>query len=132
MTLATWSQALAVAGGAAAGGLLRWQASLWLNRPDSLLPLGTLVVNAAGGLLIGLAMALLPREAHDPWRLLLVTGFLGGFTTFSAFSAESLTLLMRGAPGWALLHSAAHVLGALACAAAGWQLGQWGRAGAAA
>ena len=56
--------------------------------------------------------------------MLLVTGLLGGFTTFSAFSAESLGLLQRGAWGPALLHVAAHVLGGLTCAALGWTLGQ--------
>ena len=59
------------------------------------------------------------RREQQLWRLLLVTGFLGGLTTFSAFSAESLALLQRGQPGWALAHSLLHVGGALAAAAAG-------------
>lgn len=133
MSTGGWSQAAAVAAGAATGGLLRWQVGAWLNRPQAWLPAGTLLVNCAGGLLIGLAMALLSRAPDDLWRLLLVTGFLGGFTTFSAFSAESLALLLKGQPGAALLHATAHLGGALACTAAGWSIGRWWRvAGAAA
>jgi fluoride ion exporter CrcB/FEX len=63
------------------------------------LPLGTLLVNVVGGLLIGMALVALARPEQQLWRLLLVTGFLGGLTTFSAFSAESLALLQRGAAG---------------------------------
>jgi fluoride exporter len=112
-------EALAVAFGAAAGALLRWQAGLWLNARHPELPLGTLGVNVLGGLLIGLCLVLLARPDQALWRLLLVTGFLGGLTTFSAFSGESLQLLQRGAWGWALAHSLAHVFGALAAAALG-------------
>jgi len=114
-------EALAVAVGAASGALLRWQAGLWLNARHPDLPLGTLGVNLIGGLLIGFCLVLLSRPEQGLWRLLLVTGFLGGLTTFSAFSGESLQLLQRGAWGWALVHSAAHVFGALGAAA----LGAW-------
>jgi len=62
------------------------------------------------------------RTPNDLWRLLLVTGFLGGLTTFSAFSAESLFLLQREEWGVALAHTLAHVLGALLCAAIGFKL----------
>lgn len=117
-------QALCVMGGAAAGALLRWLAGLWLNPLWTGFPLGTLAVNAVGGLAIGVAMAWLTQQPDELLRLLLVTGVLGGFTTFSAFSIESLTLLQRGAFGTAILHTLAHVLGSLACAAAGWVLGQ--------
>ncbi len=113
------TEALAVAVGAAAGALLRWQAGVWLNARHAQLPLGTLLVNGVGGLLIGMALVALARPEQQLWRLLLVTGFLGGLTTFSAFSAESLALLQRGQPGWALAHSLLHVGGALAAAAAG-------------
>jgi CrcB protein len=113
--------ALAVAFGAAAGALARWQVGLWLNPRHASLPLGTLAVNVVGGLLIGMAMVLLARPDQAAWRLLLVTGFLGGLTTFSAFSAESLHLLQRGDWGWALAHSLLHVVGALGAAA----LGAW-------
>ena len=60
--------------------------------------------------------------SHELLRLLLVTGFLGGLTTFSAFSGESLVLMQRGAWGWALAHTLAHVIGAVACAALGYRL----------
>jgi CrcB protein len=121
---ATLPAALCVAGGAAAGGLLRWLAGLWLNPLWGGFPLGTLAVNAAGGLAIGMATAWFAQQPNDLLRLLLVTGVLGGFTTFSAFSIESLTLLQRGAWGWALAHALGHVAGALACAGLGWALGQ--------
>ncbi len=121
-SVAVGAQVLAVAGGAAVGALARWGAGLWLNARWAGFPLGTLFVNCVGGLLIGLALAWLERRPDEMLRLLRVTGFLGGLTTFSAFSAESLLLLQRG--HWALAagHTLAHVLGALACAALGFKL----------
>ena len=116
--------ALAVALGAALGALVRWQAGVWLNSRHPHLPLGTLAVNVVGGLLIGMALVLLARPDQQLWRLLVITGFLGGLTTFSAFSGESLALLQRGAWGWALAHSALHLLGALGAAALGGWLAQ--------
>lgn len=79
-------------------------------------------MNLIGGLGIGLALAWLGRHPDEGLRLLLVTGLLGGFTTFSAFSAESLALLEKGDVGAALLHTLAHVIGALLCAALGARL----------
>jgi fluoride exporter len=117
-----WAQLLAVAAGAAVGGLLRWVVSLWLNTSGSGLPLGTLAVNCLGGLLIGMLMVWFERVPDEVLRLLLVTGFLGGLTTFSTFSGESLALLQRGAWGWALAHTLAHTLGSLGCAALGFGL----------
>lgn len=123
MTLALpWVQALAVALGAALGALLRWRAGLWLNAMWTGFPLGTLLVNAVGGLLIGSALAWFEQSPDELLRLLLVTGFLGGLTTFSAFSVESLLLLQRGEWLLAAGHTLAHVLGALVCAAAGFAL----------
>lgn len=119
------SQAGAVAVGAAVGALARWWAGLAFNGAWAGFPLGTLLVNALGGLLIGVAMVWFSRSPHELLRLLLVTGFLGGFTTFSSFSAESLGLLQRGDVSLALLHSAAHLLGALGCCALGYALGRW-------
>lgn len=116
-----WAQVLAVGAGAAAGALLRWLAGLWLNAIWAGFPLGTLLVNGVGGLLVGIALAWFERSPNEMLRLLLVTGFLGGLTTFSSFSVESL-LLQRGAWGLAAAHTAAHVLGALAGAALGFQL----------
>ncbi len=118
----TLLQAGAVAAGAAVGALLRWAVGMALNSLWSGFPLGTLLANALGGLLIGIAMVWFSRSPDDLMRLLLVTGLLGGFTTFSSFSAESLGLLQRGDWGLALLHSAAHLLGALACTALGYAL----------
>jgi CrcB protein len=112
-----WAQVLAVAGGAAVGALLRWRAGLWLNSAWAGFPLGTLLVNAVGGLMVGAALAWFEQSPNETLRLLLVTGFLGGLTTFSAFSAESLLLLQRGQFGLAAGHTLAHVLGALLCAA---------------
>ena len=115
-------QAGAVALGAAAGALLRWFAGMALNGLWAGFPLGTLLVNCLGGGLIGVAMVWFSRSPDELLRLLLVTGLLGGFTTFSSFSAESLGLVQRGDFGLALLHSAAHLLGALACTALGYGL----------
>ncbi len=115
---ATTAQALAVAIGAALGALARWRISVAMASITAPFPLGTLVVNALGGVAIGIAMALVARSSL--WHLFLVTGVLGGFTTFSAFSAESLSLIERGQWPMALLHSAAHVVGALACTALGY------------
>ena len=125
-TSLTWVQAGAVALGAAMGALMRWAAGLWLNASWSGFPLGTLLVNCVGGLLIGAALAHFERVPDELLRLLVVTGFLGGLTTFSAFSVESLLLLQRGHWALAIAHTAAHVLGALACTA----LGYWAAQGA--
>ena len=96
-------------------------AGLWLNAHWAGFPLGTLFVNCVGGLLIGVALVWFERTPNELLRLLLVTGFLGGLTTFSAFSVESLILLQRGELGLALGHTLAHVVGALACAALGFR-----------
>ena len=117
-----WASLLAVALGSAVGGVLRWGVQLWLNARWAGFPLGTLLVNCVGGLLIGIALAWFARTPNEVLRLLLVTGFLGGLTTFSAFTGESLTLLQRGDIGWALAHSAAHLLGSLACCAIGFRI----------
>jgi fluoride exporter len=119
-----WAQVLAVAVGAAAGALLRWRAGLWFNGGWAGFPLGTLLVNCVGGLLIGMALAWFERSPNELLRLLLVTGFLGGLTTFSAFSVESLLLLLRGQWTLALAHTGAHVLGALGCAVVGFWAAQ--------
>ena len=106
---------VAISIGASAGALLRWLLGLWLNPLFSGLPLGTLAVNLLGGYLVGVAVA---HFAQHPglapeWRLLVVTGFLGGLTTFSSFSAEVVTLLQQGRLGWAAATVSGHVLGSL-------------------
>lgn len=116
--------ALAVAVGAALGALVRWQAGVLFNARWAGFPLGTLAVNLVGGLLIGMALAWFGRHPSELLKLLLVTGFLGGLTTFSAFSGESLALLQRGDFGLAAAHTLAHVLGALGAAWAGMRLAQ--------
>ncbi len=108
------AQAVAVACGAALGALARWRIGVAFGAGSAAgFPLGTLVVNALGGLVIGMAMVLVARGST--WHLFLVTGLLGGFTTFSAFSAESLDLIQKGQWFTAAAHTLAHVLGALFC-----------------
>ncbi len=117
----------AVGIGAAVGAWLRWALSLAFNARIETLPLGTLAANLVGGYLIGIAVALfqdMPQLAPE-LRLLLVTGFLGGLTTFSTFSAEAVALLQRGAYGWALLHSGTHLLGSVVLCIAGFATWRW-------
>jgi CrcB protein len=105
----------AVAVGAALGALLRWFFATRFNALFPQLPPGTLAANLLGGYLVGIAMATffaLPSLAPE-WRLLTVTGFLGGLTTFSTFSAEVVTALLGGRSLWALSTVAAHVLGSI-------------------
>lgn len=125
MSGATLAQFAAVGLGAVLGAWLRWLTGLWLNSAWPGFPLGTLAVNCVGGLMIGLALVWFARSPNELARLLLVTGFLGGLTTFSAYSGESLGLLQRGEVGLALAHTLAHVVGALGCAALGFRLGRW-------
>ena len=88
------------------------------------LALAMLLVNLVGGFLIGMALEWLGRQPNELLKLLLVTGFLGGLTTFSAFSGESLALLRHGDFGMAAAHTLAHVLGALFAAWLGMRLVQ--------
>ena len=93
---------VAVGVGAAIGAWLRWVFGLWLNPVLPELPLGTLSANLLGGYLIGLAVAFFMQHPSlsPEWRLFIITGFLGGLTTFSTFSAETMTLLARGQYAW--------------------------------
>lgn len=105
----------AIAVGAALGALLRWYLATRLNQLFPQLPPGTLAANLLGGYLIGIAMAVffaMPSLSPE-WRLLTVTGFLGGLTTFSTFSAEVVTALMEGRAFWAISTVATHVLGGI-------------------
>lgn len=121
----SWPHAAAVALGGGAGALLRWLAGVWLNPLAAPLALGTLAVNLLGGLMIGMSLVWFARMPDEFLRLLLVTGLLGGLTTFSAFSAESLSLLLRGQWGWAAAHTLLHVAGSLVAANLGWHIGRW-------
>ena len=105
---------LAICIGASAGALARWGLGLWLT-PGGVLPWGTLAANLIGGYLIGVAIAAFQAMPQlDPvWRLLLITGFLGGLTTFSSFSAEVIGFVMAERYGLALLTAGLHVLGSL-------------------
>ena len=111
-----WGGLLAVGGGAAVGAWLRWGLGVALNPVFPTLPLGTLAANLAGGLMMGLVMELATRHAllSPEMRLLLTTGFLGGLTTFSTFSAEIVTLLLRKEYLWGSIAIFAHVVGSLA------------------
>src|SRR5271169_3568141 len=111
-----WSGILAVGGGAAVGAWMRWGLGIALNPLFPTVPLGTLAANLIGGLLMGVAMELLTRHAVLPAeaRLLVTTGFLGGLTTFSTFSAEVVTLLLRREWLWGSLAIGGHVVGSVA------------------
>jgi CrcB protein len=117
-----WITIAAVALGAAIGAVLRWLAAAWLNPLWTGFPVGTLAVNCAGGFMIGAALIGFEHWPYAVPRAFFITGFLGGLTTFSAFSGESLELLERGQILMSLLHASAHVLGALACTALGYSL----------
>ena len=105
---------LAICIGASAGALARWGLGLWLT-PGGLIPWGTLAANLIGGYLIGVCIAAFQAVPQlDPvWRLLLITGFLGGLTTFSSFSAEVVEFLMAERFALALSTATAHVAGSL-------------------
>ena len=118
------SQWLAVGGGAAIGAWLRWGLGIALNATT--LPLGTLIANLGGSLLIGMAMAyFVDTAAQNQWRLLVMTGFLGGLTTFSAFSAEAFNFLHKQQYAWAAAHISSHVVGSLLMTALGFMLMQY-------
>ena len=119
-----WSGVLVVGGGAAVGAWLRWGLGIMLNPVFPTLPLGTLAANLIGGLLMGAAMEVLGRHAvlEPEVQLLVTTGFLGGLTTFSTFSGEVVTLLLRKEYLWGSITIASHVLGSLALTIAGLML----------
>jgi CrcB protein len=110
-----WGGILAVGGGAAIGAWLRWGLGVMLNPVFPTLPLGTLSANLIGGLLMGFAMEIITRHAimSPELQLLTTTGFLGGLTTFSTFSAEIVTLLLRKEYFWGTIAIASHVVGSL-------------------
>jgi CrcB protein len=106
----------AISLGAALGAVLRWALSVGFNHAFPALPPGTLIANLVGGYLIGLAIALFAQSPGlaPEWRLFVITGFLGGLTTFSTFSAEVILAVQGGRLGWALATVATHVMGSLA------------------
>ena len=107
--------------GAALGAVSRWLLALGLNGLFPSLPPGTLAANLIGGYLIGVAVAFFAQHPDIPpeWRLLVITGFLGGLTTFSTFSAEVTHMLQQGRLLWAGATVSMHVIGSLALTLAG-------------
>ena len=119
-------QWLAVGSGAAIGAWLRWGLGIALNA--SMLPLGTLIANLGGGLLMGMALAyFVSTPQQNELRLFVMTGFLGGLTTFSAFSAEAFNFLQKQQYAWAAGHILSHVVGSLVMTAIGFMLVQYFR-----
>lgn len=116
-----WLAFGAVGAGSALGAWLRWWLGLRLNAVFPLIPLGTLASNLIGGYLVGVAVAVFAQNQSlaPEWRLFAITGFLGGLTTFSTFSAEVVTLLSRGQLQWAIATAGTHVLGSLTLTALG-------------
>ncbi|AGW90984.1 MULTISPECIES: fluoride efflux transporter CrcB [Cupriavidus] len=112
---------VAVGVGAAVGAWLRWGFSVLWNAINPAMPYGTLAANLLGGYLIGLAVGYFDTHAALPseWRLLAVTGFLGGLTTFSTFSSEVVANLIAGDYGWAAMHLLLHLGGSLLLTAFG-------------
>lgn len=112
---------VAISVGASLGALLRWWLGLALNALWPAVPPGTLVANLAGGYLVGLAIAFFATfgAIAPEWRLFVITGFCGGLTTFSTFSAEVVTLLQQGRVAWALAAAGAHLAGSVLATAAG-------------
>ena len=110
---------IALAGGA--GSLCRYLVWRSMTQPDSTFPAGTLAVNILGCFCIGLLARMVN---HDVLRLALITGFLGGFTTFSAFSLETFHLFRNGMISTAVLYVTASNAGGLLAAWAGWRVGQ--------
>lgn len=124
--------AWAVSLGAALGACLRWQLGVWLNPLVQGVPLGTLAANLLGGYLVGVAVAVFHLHAGlaPALKLFAITGFLGGLTTFSTFSAEVVERMLAGQFGLALMLASVHLFGSLLATYLGlWSLGAtrlWG------
>jgi CrcB protein len=112
---------LAIGGGAALGAIARWGLAVALNGLFPALPPGTLAANWIGGYLIGIALGAFAHHlpVAPEWRLFVITGFLGGLTTFSTFSAEIVEQIQAGRIGWAAAGVTAHVAGSLLLTIAG-------------
>jgi len=116
-----WKPIISLSVGGSLGTLLRWWLGTTLNAHFPTIPPGTLAANLVGGYVVGLAVAFFatyPALAPE-WRLFVITGFCGGLTTFSTFSAEVVTLLQQGQALWALTAAATHLFGSLLMTFAG-------------
>jgi len=122
-----WKSVIAVSVGASLGALLRWWLGAKLNGYFPNIPPGTIAANLIGGYIIGVAIAFFSTFAGiaPEWRLLIMTGFCGGLTTFSTFSAELVLLLRDGQVLWACAAAGAHVGGSLLMTAAGIVTVEW-------
>ena len=121
---------LSICAGASLGALLRWVLAGRFNPLFPALPMGTLAANLIGGYLIGVAVAIFATMPQLPpqYRLFVITGFLGGLTTFSTFSAEVVTQIQQGDVSWALVTALAHLLGSFVLTALGIATVAWLRA----
>ncbi len=122
-----WKPIIALSVGGSLGTLLRWWLGTTLNAHFPTIPPGTLAANLVGGYVVGLAVAFFatyPALAPE-WRLFVITGFCGGLTTFSTFSAEVVTLLQQGQALWALTAAATHLFGSLLMTFAGIGTMRW-------
>lgn len=117
----------AICVGASTGALLRWVLNLRMNALVPLLPMGTLAANLIGGYVVGLAVAFFASSPHvsAEWRLFVITGFCGGLTTFSTFSAETVELMQQGELARMALLIGLHLFGSLAMTIAGMATWQW-------
>lgn len=124
-----WKSIVAISVGASAGALLRWWLGDRLNAVFPLLPPGTLAANIIGSYVIGAAVAFFATFPAVPaeWRLLVITGFCGGLTTFSTFSAELVALIQQGQALWALAEAAVHVGASIIMTFAGMATVLWAR-----
>jgi len=109
------AQGVAVAIGAALGGLMRWRLGIWFNPLFAPIPMGTLAANLLGGFLAGLCLEFFARNADvsPELRLAATTGFLGGLTTFSTFSAETASLILRRDFLWSAVMAGVHLIGSV-------------------
>ncbi len=124
-----WKSVVAISLGASLGSLLRWVLGTRLNALFPNIPPGTLAANLIGAYVVGAAVAFFAAyTAVSPqWRLFIITGFCGGLTTFSTFSAEVVLLLQQGRMSWALCAAAAHLVGSLIMTLAGMATVVWAR-----
>lgn len=122
-----WTSVLAISLGASIGALIRWGLAIWLNGMFPNLPPGTLVANVVGGYLVGVAFVIFGHYAAWPaeWRLFVITGFLGGLTTFSTFSAEVVHAMQSGRLYWAGAIVSLHLAGSLVATFAGIASASW-------